>query len=188
MTVTDKNNNFIDDVEVTYQLGYSNELIGANLKFSNGLKNGTYYINIYYDDNFITTLDFIVKFGFYSDVYEIDDDEQTIYVYSSVELNAFLSNLEGYRGKVLKDGTEVTSGYVGTGMTIDDYIIILRGDVTGDGLVKVNDVMKISKYTVEGTGLENRYFMKAADVTNDSLVKVNDVMKISKYTVEGGTL
>jgi hypothetical protein len=54
--------------------------------------------------------------------------------------------------------------------------------------VKVNDVMKISKYTVEGTGLENRYFMKAADVTNDSLVKVNDVMKISKYTVEGGTL
>ena len=73
-------------------------------------------------------------------------------------------------------------------MMIDDYIIILRGDVTGDGLVKVNDVMKISKYTVEGTGLENRYFMKAADVTNDSLVKVNDVMKISKYTVEGGTL
>ena len=188
MTVTDKNDNFIDDVEVTYQLGNSNELIGANLKFSNGLKNGIYYINIYYDNNFITTLDFIVKFGMYSDVYEIDDDEQTIYVYSSVELNAFLSNLEGYRGKVLKDGTEVTSGYIGTGMMIDDYIIILRGDVTGDGLVKVNDVMKISKYTVEGTGLENRCFMKAADVTNDSLVKVNDVMKISKYTVEGGTL
>ena len=48
--------------------------------------------------------------------------------------------------------------------------------------------MMISKYTVEGTGLEKSYVLKAADVTGDNLVKVNDVMKISKYTVEGGTL
>ena len=73
-------------------------------------------------------------------------------------------------------------------MTIDNYTIILRGDVTGDGFIRVNDVMKISKYTVEGTGLEKEYNLIAADVTNDSLVRVNDVMKISKYTVEGGDL
>ena len=44
-------------------------------------------------------------------------------------------------------------GNVGTGMTIDNYTIILRGDVTGDGFIRVNDVMKISKYTVEGGDL-----------------------------------
>jgi hypothetical protein len=58
-------------------------------------------------------------------------------------------------------------------MTVDDYVIILKGDVTGDGLIKVNDVMMISKYTVEGTGLDNIYLLKAADVTGDNFVKVN---------------
>jgi hypothetical protein len=130
----------------------------------------------------------MVAFGMFSSVYNVDVTEKTIYVYSSVDVNTFLNNLNGYSGKIKKDGVEVTSGYVGTGMIIDDYVIILRGDVTGDGLIKVNDVMKISKYTVEGTGLEDKYFRAAADVTNDSLIKVNDVMKISKYTVEGGTL
>ena len=186
--VTDKNDDFIDDVEVTYQLGGSSELIGANLRFSNSLKNGTYYINIYYDNNFVTSLDFDVAFGLHSDVYVVNSDDKTIYVYSPVELSGFLNNLSGHKGNVLKNGTVVTSGYIGTGMTIDNYVIIIRGDVTGDGLIKVNDVMKISKYTVEGTGLDEQWFRKAADVTNDSLIKVNDVMKISKYTVEGGTL
>ena len=73
-------------------------------------------------------------------------------------------------------------------MVIDGYVVILKGDVTGDGFIKVNDVMMISKYTVEGVGLDSTYVKKAADVTGDTLIKVNDVMKISKYTVEGGTL
>lgn len=188
MTVTDKNDNFIDNYEVTYQLGTNNQLKSANLKFNNGLSNGIYYVNIYYDNNFITTVDFMVAFGLFSTVYDVDSNDKTIYVYGSADVNTFLNKLYGYNGKILKNGNEVTSGYVGTGMSIDGYMIIVRGDVTGDGLIKVNDVMMISKYTVEGTGLENKYFRRAADVTNDSLVKVNDVMMISKYTVEGGTL
>jgi hypothetical protein len=188
MTVTDMNDNFIDNYEVTYQLGTNNQLKSANLKFNNGLSNGIYYVNIYYDNNFITTVDFMVAFGLFSTVYDVDSNDKTIYVYGSADVNTFLNKLYGYNGKILKNGNEVTSGYVGTGMSIDGYMIIVRGDVTGDGLIKVNDVMMISKYTVEGTGLENKYFRRAADVTNDSLVKVNDVMMISKYTVEGGTL
>ena len=73
-------------------------------------------------------------------------------------------------------------------MKIDDYIIIVRGDVTGDGRIRANDVMKISAYTVEGTNLDESYNKIAADVTNDGSIRVNDVMKISKYTVEGGSL
>ena len=129
-----------------------------------------------------------VLFGISSDKFKISNTEKTIYVYSPVTVVEFLNGLDGNSGKVLKDGTQYNSGNVGTGMTIDDYVIVLRGDVTGDGLIKVNDVMKISKYTVEGTGLDDKFLKKAADVTNDSLIKVNDVMKISKYTVEGGTL
>ena len=188
VTVVDSQDNFIDDVGVEYIVDTNDKVTGAQLKFVNGLVNGTYYINIYYDNNFIATVDFVVRFGLYSSVYNVDSSEKTIYVYSPVDVSTFLNNLEGTSANVMNNGSVVTSGYVGTGMMIDDYVVIIRGDVTGDGLIKVNDVMKISKYTVEGTGLESNYFMKAADVTNDSLVKVNDVMKISKYTVEGGSL
>ena len=75
-----------------------------------------------------------------------------------------------------------------TGMMIDGYTIVLKGDVTGDGQIRVNDIMKISKYTVEGTGISESYKIKAADVIKDGHIKVNDIMKISKYTVEGGEL
>ena len=47
----------------------------------------------------------------------------------------------------------IENGKIGTGMMIDNYTIILRGDVNGDGLIRVNDVMKISKYTIEGGNL-----------------------------------
>jgi hypothetical protein len=65
----------------------------------------------------------------------------------------FVSNIEGNIGNVMLDGEDVENDFVGTGMYIDEYVIILNGDVTGDGLIKVNDVMKISKYTVEGGSL-----------------------------------
>ena len=187
MIVVDADDNFIDDVVIDYKK-VNNNITGAILTFNTLLDNGNYYINVYYDNLFISSLEFSVAFGIVSDFFTISNVEKTIYVYTPVEVASFLNMIEGNSGGVTKDGVSYTSGYVGTGMMIDNYVIILRGDVTGDGLIKVNDVMKISKYTVEGTGLENKYFKAAADVTNDSLIKVNDVMKISKYTVEGGSL
>lgn len=67
------------------------------------------------------------------------------------------------------------------------YTLIVRGDVNGDGYVKMNDVMDIAKYIVELDGISGNYLV-AADVTKDDNVKMNDVMKIAKYLVEGGTL
>lgn len=188
LIVVDDEDNFVDNVNVQYLFDASNNVNGAKLSFDTLLDNGTYYINVYYDNVFIESVEFSVLFGISSDKFKISNTEKTIYVYSPVTVVEFLNSLDGNSGKVLKDGTQYNSGNVGTGMTIDDYVIVLRGDVTGDGLIKVNDVMKISKYTVEGTGLDDKFLKKAADVTNDSLIKVNDVMKISKYTVEGGTL
>ncbi len=188
MVVTDSNDDVIDDMVVTYGLDSNDKPISANLEFANSLDNGTYYISIYYYNNFIEKINFAVQFGLVSDTYKVSSLNKTVYISKPVQVSTFLSNIYGNSGGVTKSGTSVDSGYVGTGMMVDDYLIILRGDVTGDGQIKVNDVMKISQYTVEGTGLEQSYFKQAADVTGDNLVKVNDVMKISKYTVEGGTL
>lgn len=188
LVVKDSNDDLIDDVVVTIEADVNDIPTSASLLFENGLDNGTYYIDVFYQNNYIQTVEFNVLFGLNSSKYTVSRTTKTIYVSSPVTVNTFLNNIDGNEGGITKSGNAVSSGYVGTGMMIDDYVIILRGDVTGDGLIKVNDVMMISKYTVEGTGLEKSYVLKAADVTGDNLVKVNDVMKISKYTVEGGTL
>ena len=185
------NSKNVEFTEFNYAFGMNEDkLSSVTLDFYNAIANDDYILNIYYDGSFAGSLTFHVNFdyGLSSDVYLIDEDEKIVYITSPTSLDTFMTNIKGNIGNVTIDGKDVQTDYVGTGMYIDDFVIILNGDVTGDGLIKVNDVMKISKYTVEGTGLEKFYCMKAADVTGDGLIKVNDVMKISKYTVEGGSL
>ena len=52
-----------------------------------------------------------------------------------------------YSGK-----TEITSGYVGTGMTAvsgnASLTIVVTGDVTGDGRITITDVVQAAQVTV----------------------------------------
>lgn len=89
-------------------------------------------------------------------------------------------------------GNEFNSGYISTGMlivpnktNIDDevYHIIVRGDLTSDGLVKINDITKVYKYILKTNSLD-KFQIKAADVTNDNAIKINDLTKIYKYVLK----
>ena len=106
----------------------------------------------------------------------------------------FLNNINNNATIVLYDGDKVVNdmdSIIKTNMKINvndrNYILIVLGDVNGDGIVKMNDVMAIAKYIVENKGITGNYLI-AADVNYDNNIKMNDVMKISKYLVEGGTL
>ena len=59
----------------------------------------------------------------------------------------------------------------------------VKGDVTGDGKVKLNDVTMIKKYIAGGYGVTINESL--ADVTGDGKVKLNDVTKIKKYIAGG---
>ena len=106
----------------------------------------------------------------------------------------FLNNINNNATIVLYDDDKVVNdmdSIIKTNMKINvndrNYILIVLGDVNGDGIVKMNDVMAIAKYIVENKGITGNYLI-AADVNYDNNIKMNDVMKISKYLVEGGTL
>lgn len=122
-----------------------------------------------------------------SSVYRIDETNKYIYVPEKTSFTTFINNINNGGTSVQYNGTSYTSGIIKTKMTVKDYTIIVIGDVTSDGYVKMNDVIKISQYLVEGNGLDTIY-KKAADVTGDGYNKMNDVIKISKYLVEGGSL
>ncbi len=66
--------------------------------------------------------------------------------------------------EVMEDGTEIS---------------LLLGDVTGDGVINVNDVMMLFQYANKQTS--TLAHAAAADVTGDGVINVNDVMRLFQY-------
>ncbi len=60
---------------------------------------------------------------------------------------------------------------------------IIKGDVTGDGVVAIGDVVKVAR-AVAGTAELTEEEKEAADVTGDNTVAIGDVVKIARF-VEG---
>lgn len=156
------------------------------LQFDEEIKYGKYSINIYYKGILLDSKYFFLGDVLKSDVYDIDQDNFIVYVQPNTSVNNFIRNVSGIVETYSYDKSY--SGVVYTGLVVDNYTVVVLGDVTGDGYVKMNDVMMISSYIVESSGLSDVYRLLAADVTGDGYIKMNDVMKISSYIVNGGSL
>ena len=110
---------------------------------------------------------------------------------SRVSVSEFKSNINVREEYNFYKGDLINPEFISTGMLYKSnyrtYRIVLMGDVTGDGVVKMNDVMKIASQLVNGNVLKDEYLI-AGDVTGDNRVKMNDVMKIASGLVNGGSL
>ena len=56
----------------------------------------------------------------------------------------------------------------------------IRGDVTGDGVVAINDVIKVAR-AVAGNLTLTEAETAMADVTGDGVIAINDVVKLARY-------
>ena len=63
------------------------------------------------------------------------------------------------------------------------YRGVIPGDVTCDGYVAMNDIMKVNSYLLKRTKLTDKEFF-AADVTRDGVVAMNDILKINSYLLK----
>ena len=94
------------------------------------------------------------------------------------------------KNNIIKENHLAATGYVISFEFADqtiNYKVAVKGDVTGDGYVKVNDVMKIANYLLENKGLTGEYLI-AADINSDNKVKMNDLMKLATTMINGGNL
>ena len=94
------------------------------------------------------------------------------------------------KNNIIKEIHLAATGYVISFEFADktiNYKVAVKGDVTGDGYVKVNDVMKIANYLLENKGLSGEYLI-AADINSDNKVKMNDLMKLATTMINGGSL
>ncbi len=97
----------------------------------------------------------------------------------------FKANINNDSGDVrvyMPDGTEATTGYVGTGMTVrlvvrgitrETLTVIERGDVNGDGRISVSDYTMIRLHILGLKSVEEPYF-QAADVNSDGKLSISD--------------
>ncbi len=85
-------------------------------------------------------------------------------------------------GKSKKDNVLVTGDKITIKGTSESktYIISVRGDINGDGAVKINDLILLQSHILEKTKLTNEK-MYAADINYDSNLKINDLILIQSY-------
>ena len=98
-------------------------------------------------------------------------------------------NNSGYT--VYSGKQEVTSGYVGTGMTAvsgsTSLTIVVNGDVNGDGRITITDVVKLQNYAANVSGLDEAAMM-AGDINGDGRITITDVVQAAQVTVGQRTI
>ena len=100
---------------------------------------------------------------------------------SNITINGSYKILNSNNTDVTSTATTIGTGYkISVDGTI--YNIIVKGDISGDGKIKSNDALLISRYLVNLTTLDQNK-IKAADVSNDGKIKSNDALLISRFLV-----
>ena len=91
---------------------------------------------------------------------------------------------------VIKNSSGVvkTSGSLATGDTITisgtneskTFTISVRGDTSGDGLIKINDLILVQSHILKKVNLDG-YKFYGADLNYDGAIKINDLVMIQSY-------
>ena len=99
----------------------------------------------------------------------------------------FLAQFEGSVAVVNALGEAVTNGTIATGYKIllyngeniiDECITVIYGDVDGNGIINVNDIVSVREH-ISGTVLSDAKLLAANfDKDEDDLVNVNDIVAI----------
>lgn len=124
-----------------------------------------------------------------SNKYEIDESNTITGITPNTSVDEIKDNLIGGGELVIldKDGNTITSGSVGTGSTVktesgEEYTIIVKGDVNGDGVVTTTDLSQLKLHVVQATLLKDPY-LKAGDLNLDGNVSITDLSQLKLVLV-----
>lgn len=114
-------------------------------------------------------------------------------------LNNKIKSLNANANVVIKSSAgkikNIANDIFGTGDTVSitsagetkTYIVVVYGDTTGDGYVKVNDLLGVQKHILGITKLKGAY-ERAADSSRDGHIKSNDLLIIQKHILNIETI
>jgi Ca2+-binding EF-hand superfamily protein len=70
--------------------------------------------------------------------------------------------------------------YLKLGNSTKEIMIIVNGDVNGDGKVDFKDLIAVNKHRLNKEKLQNEFF-EAGDIQKDNNVDFKDLIKINKF-------
>ena len=124
--------------------------------------------------------------------YTVDENNDIISnITPNTELNSFTSNIIlGYGYGIDADSKEVNGKqvlYTGAKVRIThgldlykEYTVSVQGDVTGDGILELNDILMVQGYLLGSKQYPSFAYQLAADYCNDTGVEINDFLKMRK--------
>lgn len=159
---------------------------------TNNTKAGNYTFKLSYN-GVEKNVKFTILATLESSKYTIDDKYIYVNLGKGKELlkTTFMSNINtfGNTTKILSNtGSDITTSTsnVGTGMIFKvgskDFIVIVKGDVSGDGKIMSNDSLIIKRHIVSLQNLQNAYLI-AGEVSGDNKIMSNDALLIARFLV-----
>ena len=79
---------------------------------------------------------------------------------------------------VIKTGDKILITFANNNS--NTFTISVLGDVSGDGIIEINDVSKLYRYYRGRITMAEEY-ITAADVSGDNIIEINDVSKLYRY-------
>lgn len=127
-----------------------------------------------------------------SDVYKIGE-ETVRSVPLGVTAAEFAANIHQKSIRILKDGAPVSADTcIGTGMVVQllsgdqvvgGWIIIVTGDVNGDGQLSITDMIAVKAHVLQKNMLSG-VFAQAADTSGDHNISITDFIQIKAHILK----
>jgi hypothetical protein len=173
-----------------------NKLINNEIEVEISDKNKV--LNIYSNDGNVvdksnetielSSNDYIIGFSNYEEIndgrYIISNANSTIDDIDGLNISSSsMVEVYNYKNQKINQNAKLGTGYrvvVTNDLDIKEYVIVSKGDITGDAKVNLNDVTRLYHYY---KGIENmdEIFILAGDVTPNKIINLNDITKIYHY-------
>ncbi len=114
------------------------------------------------------------------------DGEYIKNIQPDTSYNEFIKEFSNKTNFTVMEGNDVITGddLIKTGQTFNignlRYIVIVKGDVNGDGKADIKDILRINKHRLNKQLLKNE-FLKAGYVDKGERSDIKDLLRINKY-------
>ena len=121
----------------------------------------------------------------------IDKENNVKDKYKIININSFANKLDevedksiitiyNYKNILIDNKKPLGTGYtvlINNNGVIKEYKIVVKGDVTGDAKINLNDIARLYHYYKKVEQMDEPFIL-AGDVANDDTIKLNDITKI----------
>ena len=153
--------------------------------------NNNYKLNLYYNDVLLDSYNLINEYLHVDESLIIDDESKMI---KRLKIKSTVGELKEkfdtngsikvtYDGNEVSDTELVKSGeklIITVGNTTVTYTLSVLGDVTGDGIIDIDDIGILYRYFLGKRSLSN-YSVAAGEITSDGMIDIDDVGILYRY-------